>query len=396
MIDQYERLVRPSEAPHITELEDDPLQHWLAYIKFYQNTFPSDSHDQFLLMERCTRALIKMKQYTDDDRFIGVCAKYADKTKDPMDVFKYLHQQKVGTHAALFWIAWAFVAERDNDFPFAEKIFKKGISKNAQPLPLLKTRHQQFQRRMSRHWLNSSQMNDLGDEDEEDDGPTRCRGALGGISRDRLRRNDRSASMRQPHSGTRTFGGSRQHSGTPSGSNNSNIGGGSANGFGIYVDAEGENEDGGYNLDQYFVGDQRKVIETQAERKKENTMKAERWNERGALQNTSSGVARGAARHHRSRSGPPPPFAVFVDEECAAQHKNEEAQRSAEAERHKHVRDERTFRERGDEGMVRYLSNFNVSTTLASKVSRSFLLFIINRGKDLREIPFAMSKILHS
>jgi hypothetical protein len=335
-IDEYERLVRPSEAPHVTEMTDDCLQHWLAYIKFYQESFPSDTHDQFLLMERCTRALIKMKQYADDDRFIGVCAKYADKTKDPMEVFKYLHQQKVGSHTALFWIAWAYVGERNNDFPFAEKIFKKGISKSAQPLQLLKTRHQQFQRRMSRHWLNNSQRNDQLD-DEEDESTSRSRGVLGGISSDRLQRNDRAPSMRQTQR-PRTFG-ARQPPAPCRQNSNVNV----PNDLAIYVDED--NADAGYNLDKSFG--RSRVIETQAERKKENTTEAERWNERG-------GLRRARETKQRSRSkGPPPAFAVFVDEECAAQHENEETVKEVEADHQRRVRDERTFRERGDEGMVR-------------------------------------------
>jgi hypothetical protein len=337
MIRHYEGLVGPSEAPHVTEMGDDPLVHWLSYIKYYQDSFHSDTHNQFLLMERCTRALVKMKQYADDERFIGVCAKYADKTKDPGQVFKYLHQQKVGSYTALFWIAWAFVAEKDGDFPFAEQVFKKGISKNAQPTQMLKIRHQQFQRRMSRHWLNSSERNDNLEEEEEDSG--RSRAALGGLSRDRVRRNDRG--------GTAGLG-SRARAASGRGAiakqqNNTN----SSGAFAIFVEETGENVANGYNLDQSFAGNEKRVLERDAERRKENTLDAERWNERGGL-------------HGRSRShprapvtGPPSAFAVFVDEECAAQHEKEAEERTAHAEHQRQVRDERTFRERKDEGMVR-------------------------------------------
>eukprot|EP00980_Cylindrotheca_fusiformis_P018489 scaffold6124_cov122-Cylindrotheca_fusiformis.AAC.8 len=339
-IDMFERVVRPSEAPHVTEMENDPLEHWLAYIRFYQETFPSDTHDQFLLMERCTRALIKMRQYADDDRFIGVCAKYADKTKDPMEVFKYLHQQRVGLNTALFWIAWAFVAERNNDFPFAEKIFKKGISKDAQPLQLLKIRHQQFQRRMSRHWLNNSQRSDMLD-DEEDPGTRTSRGILGGVPRGRRRNTDMSASTGRQSQRSRTYG-VRQPSAPSRQNTNSN----SATGLAIYV--EEDSLDDGYNLDHSYG--RTRVIETQADRKKENTADAERWNERGGLH-----IERGLDRSFRSK-GPPPAFPVFVDEECAARHENDERFKEKEVDHRRRDRDERTFRERGDEGMAERLA----------------------------------------
>ncbi|KAL3903493.1 MAG: hypothetical protein SGILL_010423, partial [Bacillariaceae sp.] len=274
-MEMFEELVRPSEAPCVTEVEDDPLVHWLAYIKFYQSSFPADTRDNFLLMERCVRALVKMEQYSNDDRFVGVCAKYADKTKDAGQVFKYLHQQTIGSCTALFWIAWAFVAEKDNDFPFAEQIFKKGISKHAQPLQMLKMRHNQFQRRMSRYWLNSSKTNERLDEyDEDESASNRSRSTLGGLSRDRLRRNDRGrrpqTSRPRPRGAvTRLTDNTNQQPVRQSGGAS----------FSIFVEPDGEN---GY-LDQSFAENDRKVIAKEAERKKENTLDAEQWNKRGGL-----------------------------------------------------------------------------------------------------------------
>ena len=338
-IEEFEQLVRPSEDPNVTEMEDDPLRHWLSYIKFYQEAFPSDTHEQFLLMERCTRAFIKMRQYANDDRFIGVCAKYADKTKEPMTVFKYLHQEKIGTESALLWVAWAFVAERDNDYQFAEKIFKKGISKNAQPLELLKRRHKQFERRMSKVWMNSSQQSDQ--LDDEDDGNHRRR-VLGGVTHGGASITRRGAGMMQHTDRNRTFGVRQTHRSTSQG-RNSNTNTSNANEFSVYEDQE--NGDDGYDLDQSHG--RGNVMEKQAERRKENTMEAERWNQRG-------GLRRSQDTHQRSHSkGPPPAFAVFVDEECAAQHEAEETSKRAESELHRRCRDDRTFRERDDEGMVR-------------------------------------------
>ena len=41
-----------------TPEQDDPLVHWLSYIKFHQEAYPSDTRAQFLLMERCTRTVV--------------------------------------------------------------------------------------------------------------------------------------------------------------------------------------------------------------------------------------------------------------------------------------------------------------------------------------------------
>ena len=336
-ITYHESLVRPSEPTNVTKIEGDPLVYWLSYIKFCQDSFPANTRQSFLIMERCVRALVKMEQYSNDDRFVGVCAKYADKTKEPGAIFKYLHQQKVGSRTALFWIAWAFVAEKDNDFPFAEQVFKKGISKNAKPLHMLKVRHKQFQRRMSRHWLNSSKMNDhLNDEYEDNEPQNMLRSTLGGISRDRLDRNDRSRSSRRvQHNLTR-----RNNTTIPN-SNGKNSSVNNDGAFSIFVESEGENA----YLDQSFAENDRSVIARDSERKKENTLDAERWNERGGLQ------ASLVNKSSRSK-GPLPAFSVFVDEECANYNERQELEHGQQMDRQRQVRDERTFRERPSEGMV--------------------------------------------
>lgn len=135
----------------IASEKDYPLQHWIDYLKWSENNHEPEA--QFLLMERCVRKC--MHQCKDDVRFIQICVRYADKTSFPPDVFKYLYQHKVGIKVALFWIAWAWVAETRGDFAFCEKLYKKGILKEAAPLALLHQRHKQFQRRMSRQRENS-------------------------------------------------------------------------------------------------------------------------------------------------------------------------------------------------------------------------------------------------
>ncbi|KAG7364896.1 Mad3/BUB1 homology region 1 domain containing protein [Nitzschia inconspicua] len=346
-IQQYEETVRPTEAPHITEMEGDPLIHWLAYIKFYQATFPADTRDNFLLMERCVRALVKMEQYANDERFIAVCAKYADKTKDPSQVFKYLHHQKVGVYTALFWIAWAFVAEKDSDFVFAEQVFKKGISKQAQPLQMLKMRHSQFQRRMSRHWLNSSRStnDNLEDEyDDEVDGRNQSRSTLGGLSRDRLRRNDRGRSSRAQvaRRGNGIASGLLDNTNQQSHRQQKQQQQSTTGSFSIFVDQEDEN---GYNLEQSFAENDRRVIAREAERKKENDLQAEQWNQRGGMQPSIP----------KSSKDPSVPFSVFVDEECAIENERQEEENRNHLDRQRQVRDDRTFRERDSEGMAETL-----------------------------------------
>jgi hypothetical protein len=48
-----ERLESEKRIQHyelLVETAEDPLIHWLSYIKFHQDAYPSNTHDQFLLI----------------------------------------------------------------------------------------------------------------------------------------------------------------------------------------------------------------------------------------------------------------------------------------------------------------------------------------------------------
>jgi hypothetical protein len=363
MVQHYERLVRPSEQEDYAAQDDtdDPLIHWLSYIKFHQEAFPSDTHAEFLLLERCMRALATVKRYANDVRFVRVCATYASKTDRATEVFQHLHRQKVGSQTAMFWAAWAWVVEKQEDFAFAEKIYKKGIMKNAMPIQFLRQRHQQFQRRLSRHWLNAGQDGDDEDDDAVDRGG---RGALGALSEEAFRRNDRSgraansissrsmpittssSSVRSTFVDRNAAAASRrdrQESNVPI----------KNTGFAIFVEEDAENT--GHALDDSLL-DSSHVhrLEREQDRKKENTLSAERWNDRGALSVPS--YTRSVAPAPAVRAPTPPSFAVFVDEECAVKNEREEKDQQSNVERQRRHRDERTFREREDGGAAERLA----------------------------------------
>jgi hypothetical protein len=341
MLHHYEKLLQQDD--------DDALIHWLSYIKFHQESFPVDTHEQFLLLERCFRALCPVRKYANDLRFIRVCCRYAEQTKRPREIFQYLYQQNIGAQVAIFWVAWAFVAEKEQNYAFADKIFNKGLSKKAAPLNYLQQRHKQFQRRMSRYWLNSTnnQDNDDDNDDDEQDG----RGVLGGLSEDSFRRNDRRATSR-PHSlrnprmpaNTATFATRRTSAQTTLQRQDVN------QPFAIYTeDTQPENE----TLNDSLIEPDGRVLESEEDRLKENTILPERWNDRGALSTS-----------HISSTTPilcapkqPVAFAVYVDEECAAQHEREQVDKRRAIERHRQVRDDRTFKERGVDSVAERLTN---------------------------------------
>ena len=163
-----------------TKEEDvDLLLPWLAYIKWTQDTFTSDTQAAFLLMERCTRSILqlskekrsKVHDYRNDTRFLRVAIRYADQTSRPMEIFKYFYDEKVGLNCAVYWVAWAWTAEKREEFKTAEKIFQRALSTDkgyhVKPLNFVEIRYKQFQRRMSRYWLETAKSNHDAVEDED-------------------------------------------------------------------------------------------------------------------------------------------------------------------------------------------------------------------------------------
>ena len=82
---------------------------------------------------------------------------YADLVQTPGEVFSFMQANKIGVRVALFWIAWAFVAEKLKNFGLTDKIFQKGIKMQAEPKDVMAKRYQQFQRRLARHYINMAE-----------------------------------------------------------------------------------------------------------------------------------------------------------------------------------------------------------------------------------------------
>lgn len=47
--------------------------------------------------------------------------------ENPGDIFKFLYKNHIGDGHALFYLAWAMVAEKAGSFKKAEKIYLKGV-----------------------------------------------------------------------------------------------------------------------------------------------------------------------------------------------------------------------------------------------------------------------------
>lgn len=360
------------------DVDHDPLRYWVLYVKHIRESYPSDSQRQFLLMERCARTFMArpflVPDYVNDVRYIRTCILYADKTSNPSEVFKLMSRIKVGTKVSLFWVAWAWVAEKAEDFQFTEKIFQKALKTGAEPRKFLEERQRQFLRRMSRHWLNASQVQ----EEEEDEGAD-GRGALNALTSGSVARNQRGGSHnreagRQPpgHQQQRHRDvGTIRPTGNQLGRISENAPASGGAGFAIFQDGDLNSSN---VLDDENNPNAARLAK-ECDRTKENTMRAEAWNERGyglvepsareqgehVADSIRGTVRQDAAPRPIQRVGSGAAFDVFVDEEFV-----DDAKAADERdERRERIGDERTLRQKLDGGAadrltrdpVRYMKN---------------------------------------
>ncbi len=346
-------------------IDYDPMRFWVLYIKHIRELYPTDTQRQFLLMERCARTFMAqpflVPSYQNDVRFIRICILYADKTSNPSEVFKLMSKTKVGTKVSLFWVAWAWVAEKAQDFPFTEKIFQKALSVGAEPRQFLEDRQRQFLRRMSRHWLDAShvmQEDGLGDGDDSED-CARKRGVLSSLSSEGVSGNDRGSGLgrhappQQPNGPISTR--------PPSRSSNKPLGGKGNNmpmaGFNIFQDGNTIGNSDVLNDENNPLGGQLR-LEKESERGKENNMRPELWNERGyGLVNpstmtttASSAIIVESARDSVPRSCSTAAFEVFVDEDLNQLENDKDVTKENSA--RSTTTDQRSLRHRVDGGAV--------------------------------------------
>jgi hypothetical protein len=155
----------------------DPLRIWVSYIKYIQDVVYPKSNPQsksiFTLLERCVHTFCTVTIYQNDIRFIRICCLYADLTVEPLQTFYELwNTYRIGTQSAIYYNAWAFIAEKYHYYTIAEQIFQYGLYPptsvtTVEPKEYLLLRYKRFQKRMSRYWRNLQQEQGL-DQDMND------------------------------------------------------------------------------------------------------------------------------------------------------------------------------------------------------------------------------------
>mmetsp|Transcript_13640 Transcript_13640/g.24311 ORF Transcript_13640/g.24311 Transcript_13640/m.24311 type:complete len:808 (+) Transcript_13640:99-2522(+) len=310
---------------------DDPLDVWVQYIKWVQENFPRGSQDLVDILERCTREFKDDERYKNDEKYIKVWIGYADVFDNPSKIFKYLRENKIGEKVALYYVATAWTAERRGDFSLADKAYSVGLEKHAKPIELLKNRHREFQRRMSRRWLDQAEKAKNGQTDEAEEGEdAQSRQHLRAISRSDAGSMHRplGAGPRQPaHPNRPRERGTRglTQGGANALVNDENV----DQSFGVYAEEQPEQP----QLDDWGMKSGKtgwKHLETRDQSMKENSLQAGPWVDQGfgSHKECSSEYK---AKPAQAAPAPGPAFGVFLDSTESIHERGEEnptAQRS--------------------------------------------------------------------
>ncbi|KAL7035447.1 hypothetical protein ACKWTF_008376 [Chironomus riparius] len=125
----------------------DPLDLWFSYVCWLESNLSSYQvlESKFRKsVEHCLSMYDKYENYKQDLRMVKLWIKYIDFQPNPLNLYKILYQQGVGTKVAAFYIGWAHYYNSANHFKQAESIYNLGIQLKAEPLYELETAQKNF------------------------------------------------------------------------------------------------------------------------------------------------------------------------------------------------------------------------------------------------------------
>eukprot|EP01132_Coremiostelium_polycephalum_P004997 gene4997-6221_t len=270
---------------------DDPIDNWLKYTKWIQQSYPGGNMktELIVVLERCTKLFVKSDKYKNDPRYLRLWITYADMCKDPIMIFSYLENQKIGYSLSLLYEAKAIVYENKGDYHKADQSFQQGIQRRSQPLERLQQKHSDFERRLiarmkQQQFQQQQQGDDQSSSSNENSGAPIQRSALGTITSSTVTSERKSAPLKGQPIGMNDDPNSKKRK---SSLFSSSIGGAgkSNSGFQIFDDESGVGED--VQTNSKFVGTSKKndsqlkwdELEPELTRHKENSQIPQKWSE---------------------------------------------------------------------------------------------------------------------
>ncbi|XP_062863748.1 mitotic checkpoint serine/threonine-protein kinase BUB1 beta [Trichomycterus rosablanca] len=134
---------------------DDPLDVWDRYIKWTEQTYPQGGKESSLnlLLEQAVMKFTEDTKYHNDSRYVDLWIKFMEGCSDPLDVYRYMRAQGIGTMQASFYIAWSEEYEKRGNSRMADSVFQEGLKCGAEPLDRLQQFHKALQARVCRQMM---------------------------------------------------------------------------------------------------------------------------------------------------------------------------------------------------------------------------------------------------
>ncbi len=142
---EFERILR-SCCP----IDDDPMIYWIQYTNYIKTSFPANKHFLITTYNKCVQSLMDYPRYKNDQRFVRVCIIHADRCVRPLLQFQHLYKKKVGVCTGMFWMAWAWIAEKKGEVQLTETIFRKALERKIEPVKVVRQRFHAFRKRLDR------------------------------------------------------------------------------------------------------------------------------------------------------------------------------------------------------------------------------------------------------
>ncbi|KAI8904465.1 Mad3/BUB1 homology region 1-domain-containing protein [Gorgonomyces haynaldii] len=143
---ENQRLLREQRLKHPSS---DPVQDFVDYIDWTEQHFPSGHPSISKVVQQVCSEYRKDQRYKNDVRYVRLWMRVARKQDDPVELFKYLSQNDIGTLTCLFYEEYASLYESVDRFEEAKKVYELGIQRKAQPLDRLERKFQEFMDRVS-------------------------------------------------------------------------------------------------------------------------------------------------------------------------------------------------------------------------------------------------------
>ncbi|KIY72691.1 hypothetical protein CYLTODRAFT_417698 [Cylindrobasidium torrendii FP15055 ss-10] len=133
--------------------EDDPLEAYWALVNWVLENYPQGQSAESGLLDLLEEATRKLRGHRDgiwhgEIKYLKLWLLYASYVEKPTVIYRFLVANEIGTNHSLLYEEFSAVLERDLRRQEADDIYRLGIARRATPLDHLKSRHQDFQKRM--------------------------------------------------------------------------------------------------------------------------------------------------------------------------------------------------------------------------------------------------------